>query len=306
MICELLHVGILHLESNLEFIYPTFFKDRKGVFAVSCDPCNQLEVKKKRWRLSRNLKIRDSAAALDFVDDLGFVAVVSDRVLPSFYDAVYQSDEVYLHRYNSERVERMWELTHSLASEKRVYYGKLLAKKNLLISMKLFPDILRLYPIPDYNELYWEGNLRKVGKDVINLLSSEGPRSTPEIQTLLGLHQKDEKRELQSVLVELQSQALICCTGTEMRGSAKWGSTVWDTMERWVPEEFRVRASHLSEMEARVHLVERFIYAAIQTSSATIRKYLGWPKKQVAETVDYLADSGIVEEKAGIVTHIST
>ena len=44
-----------------------------------------LHIKRIRWRLSKDIKIKDRSAALQFVDDLGFVTVVSDKVLPSFY-----------------------------------------------------------------------------------------------------------------------------------------------------------------------------------------------------------------------------
>lgn len=262
-----------------------------------------LQTKRKRWRLSKDLKIRERSTALKFIDDLGFVAVVSDKVLPSFYDAVFQSDEIYGHFFNSERVERMWNLTHYLASEKLTYYGKLIGKKNLLISMNLFPDVLQLHPIPDYNELYWAGDLRKMGKDVMDILSEEGRCSTPDMQTFLGL-QKDDKREFQSVLVELQSQALICCAGTEVKGGAKWGSTIWDTMERWVPEDTKVRAASIPEFEARIHIVERFVYAAVQTNFKTIKKYFGWSKKETEETIDHLVNSGVLSEKNGLLAHL--
>lgn len=261
-----------------------------------------LSIKRKRWKLSKDLKIKDTADALQFVDDLGFVAVVSDKVLPSFYDAVFQSDEIYVHRFNAERVERMWNLTHDLAAEKLIYYGKLIGKKNLLISMKLFPNVLLLYPVPDYNELYWAGNLRKMGKDVMDLLFKEGPCSTPEIQTMLGLG-KNEKRELQRVLVDLQRQALICCAGTEVKGRAKWGSTIWDAMERWIPEETKMRASSIPERKARIHLVDKFVYAAIQTNSNIIRKYFGWPQSQVAEVVNHLVEASILRDDKGVLTH---
>ncbi|HID93077.1 MAG TPA: hypothetical protein EYP60_03170 [bacterium (Candidatus Stahlbacteria)] len=65
------------------------------------------ELKRKRWRLSKELKIRTPEESLKFIEELGMVAVVSDKILPSFYDTIYVSSGDYRYRFDSERVERM-------------------------------------------------------------------------------------------------------------------------------------------------------------------------------------------------------
>jgi len=252
------------------------------------------EIKKKRWRLSEELKIKTPEESLQFINELGMVAVVSHKILPSFYDGIYVSSGDYRHRFDSERVERMWKLTHDLAAEKKIYYGRLLKGSNILIPMNLFPSFLRLRPIPAFPDVYWEGKLSRMGKEVMEVLLASGPLSTENIYSGLRLWKKEHRKRLQSALLELQAKMLICCAGTAIKGGTKWGSTVWAVLEKWLPESVRLKAEEIDEDEAMTNIIEKFVYAAILVNEKMIVRFFRWNKDKVKAIVQAMLDNNIL------------
>lgn len=252
------------------------------------------ELKRKRWRLSKELKIRTPEESLKFIEELGMVAVVSDKILPSFYDTIYVSSGDYRYRFDSERVERMWKLAHNLAAEKKIYYGRLLKRGNLLISMNLFSSFLRLYPIPNFPDFYWEGKLSRMGKEIMEALLANGPLSTERIYSDLRLWKKEHRKKLQSALVELQSKMLICCAGTVIKGKTRWGSTVWAVLEKWLPEHVRIKAEEIDEDEAMTNIIEKFVYAAILANEQMIARFFKWNTDRVKAIVKAMLDNNII------------
>jgi len=247
-------------------------------------------IKHKRWLLDRNAKIFGAEEAREFVERLGFVSTITNDQLPSLAKAIYTEDL----RVRFEADQRLWDFVHILVTKKWVYYGYMPGGHYALVSMKLLPDLLRLYPTPDYRILYNEGRLTKTAKAMMDLLNDHGPLMTHQIRDRLSALGQSDKRKLNQVLIELQRKSLICCSGRVAQPKCRWRFGLWSATDMWVPSKVKQKATMLSEEEAKHRLIEKYIYATARTTSKAIARFFNWSLSEVESIVSSMIDKELV------------
>lgn len=247
-------------------------------------------IERKRWLLDKNIKIFRVDEAREFVDRLGFVSALSNGLLPSLQRAIYTDD--LPSRFEVD--QRLWDFVHVLIDRKWAFYGRVLGGHNILISMKLLPSFIRVFPVPDYRSMHEQGMLSSMASSLMDLLIKHGPLMTHEIRDRLGVVSPAAKKKSARVLVELQRKRLICCAGKIAYSKYRWRFALWSATEQWLPEETKVRARILKSEEAVRKLIEKYIYAMTKTTARKISKFFGLPLGEVNRSVSSMIDKELV------------
>ena len=248
------------------------------------------KIKRKRWLLDSQAKIFRVEEAREFIERLGLVSPLTNEHLPSLAKAIYTEDL----RSRFEADQRLWDFVHILVTKKWVYYGRLLGDHNILLSVKLLPYYVRLYPTPDYHLLFQQKQLSNMAKSVMDLLQSKGPLMTHQIRSGLGVSSIPAKRRLTRALIELQRKSLLCCSGKVEQDSCRWRFGVWAPVEKWIPRKVRLKARMLSAEEAKRKLVEKYVYTTTRTTPKAIARFFNWPLVDTQRIVRAMIDRELV------------
>ena len=248
------------------------------------------KIRKKRWLLDRNIKIFRIEEAKEFIERLGVVAALTNEHLPSLAKAIYTEDL----KSRFEADQRLWDFVHILISKKWAYYGRILGGHNVLLSVKLLPYYIRVYPIPDYNLLFEQKLLSTMAKSIMDLLCSKGPLMTSQIRNELGISSSVDKRSLTRSLTELQRKSLLCCSGKIAQHKCRWRFGLWAPTDKWLPRKVKFKAGMLSDEEAKRKLVEKYVYATTRTTARLIGCFFNWPLVEVEHIVRWMIDRELV------------
>ena len=228
--------------------------------------------------------------AQHFAQRLGIVSVFSDKIVPSLATAIYTND--LPNQFEAD--QRVWDFAHSLMSEKKVYYGRLLKFRNTVISMKLLPCFVKINTIPDYKELYREGSLSKIAKSIMELLVKSEPLMTIQIKGRLRTYKKMHKKALENALKELQENFLICCSGKIAHCKCRWRFSLWTRTPKWIPDAVKSKAQQLSRKVAMRKIIEKFVYTTVLTSERTIARFFAWPLNEVKTVVKSMVEKELI------------
>lgn len=228
--------------------------------------------------------------AQHFAERLGIVSVFSDKMVPSLATAIYTNDLPNQFEAN----QRVWDFAHSLMSEKKIYYGRLLKPRNTLISMKLLPCFIKAYTIPDYRKLYRAGVLSKIAKSIMELLIESQPLMTIQIKERLRFFKKMHKKALENALKELQENFLICCSGKIAHCKCRWRFSLWAPTLKWIPDTVQSKAEQLNREVAMCRIIEKFVYTTVLTNERTIAQFFAWPLNEVRTVVKSMLKKGLI------------
>ncbi len=240
--------------------------------------------------LDRNAKIFRVEEAREFIDRLGFVAAFTNKHLPSLAKAIYADDL----KSQFETAQRLWDFVHILVSKKWAYYGRVLGDHNTLLSMKLLPYYVRLFPPPDHELLHEQKHLSDMANSVMDLLYSKGPLMTHQIREGLGIDSAAAKKRLTRSLIELQRKSLLCCSGKIARHNCRWRFGVWAPTAKWLPSKVKIKARMLGDEEAKRKLIEKYVYTTTRTTVGRIRRFFGWPFLDVERIIRSMIDRELV------------
>jgi hypothetical protein len=191
-----------------------------------------------------------------------------------------------------------WELKDVLPAQRRVYYGKLLKGRPLLVALDVFPAFYALVRgrqrARDYRAEYEAGHMSHTARRLMDALVREHPQYTRDLRAntfLLGPHRT---REFERAMAELQQGLWI--VKTEERYEPTF-SYRWDLLEAWLPEPV-ARGRRLSRERALEHLVARYAATAIFTRERLLRRLFGSAAAETARAVRRLVELGALVECA--------
>ncbi len=215
--------------------------------------------------------VRTKSAALRFVNAVGFcyAFTAGPGDLPALFDVLDT-------RSMARRWSWAWQWKDELASDRRLFYGRIVRRKPTLISLQYIPHFFALSgnvgEPDDYLQAYHEGRLGRLAKDVYEHLSEHGPCSTWSLRRQF-VSGRGRSGPLQRALVALQERCLIAKVGEAESGSF---SFIWDTFDRWMPQVIR-RAARLSADAAAAALLERYARTVGAIPEARAAALFEWP-----------------------------
>jgi hypothetical protein len=187
--------------------------------------------------------------------------------------------------HHDDGVGLTWRLKDDLPAARRVYYGKLLRGRPVLVALDLFPAFYALVRgrqrARDYLAEYAAGRLSLTAKRLMDALLREHPQYTRGLRANTFLLEPDRTREFERAMAELQQGLWV--VKTEERYEPTF-SYRWDLVEAWLPD-LVAEGRRLSRAAALDRLLERYVGGAGYASPARLARLLDVPAAEVAGSV---------------------
>lgn len=232
-------------------------------------------VERYRRRALVPYQIRTKRAALRFVEALGFCYAFTSGPghLPGLFDVIA-----------TRSVDRMWswawQWKDELATERRLFYGKVLRAKPTYIALAYLPQFFALSgnagEPDDYLQAYRQGRLSRLARDLYEYVRAHGRCSTWVLRKQFVLR-GDRGGAFHRALVDLQGKFLLAKVGELETGSF---SFIWDTFDRWMPQVVRA-AGRITASRAAAAVLDRYLQTVGAVSSGMVANLFDWPPKMV-------------------------
>jgi hypothetical protein len=246
-------------------------------------PLSHAQIRRYRHAVVGRHRVRTKAGALRFVNAVGFCYAFTSGPgeLPALFD-------VLATRSINQMWSWAWQWKDELASERRLFYGRLVRRKPTFISLEHIPHFFVLTgnvgEPDDYLQAYREGRLGMLAKDVFEYLRAHGPCSTWTLRRQF-ISGRARSGTLQRALVGLQEHCLIAKVGEVESGSF---SFIWDTFDRWMPQVIRA-AGRVTSDTAAATLLERYLRTVGAATERTAARLFEWPPALFARAVEAIS-----------------
>src|SRR5712692_326898 len=265
------------------------------------DPFALERRRQRRFRHAPALRVRDQRQARAFVNDVGFCSTFYcfPEGVACLWEAVAGRARPRWPRrsHHDAAIGLTWELKDTLPAKKRVYYGKLLKGRPLLVALDVFPAFYALVRgrqrARDYRAEYEAGHMTQTAKRLMDALAREHPQYTGDLRGntfMLGPH---HTREFERAMAELQQGLWI--VKTEERYEPTF-SYRWDLLEAWLPEPVAA-GRRLARERALQHLIARYLDGAVFTRERTLKRLFGLPAADIERAVRALVVRGALIER---------
>jgi hypothetical protein len=269
---------------------------------VSVDGVALERSRDRRFRRAPALRVRNARQALAFVEDVGFCSTFYcfPEGVPCLWEAVAGRARPRWPRrsHHDAAIGLTWQLKDTLPAARRVYYGKVLKGRPLLVALDVFPAFYALIRgrqrARDYRAEYEAGHLSQTARRLMDALVREHPQYTGDLRAntfLLGPHRT---HEFERAMAELQAGLWI--VKTEERYEPTF-SYRWDLLEAWLPEPV-ADGRRLARDRALEHLIGRYAGAAVFTRERALQRLLGLPAAEIGRAVRALVARGGLTERA--------
>jgi hypothetical protein len=244
--------------------------------------------------------VRSARAALAFVEDVGFCSTFYcfAEGVPCLWEAVVGRSRPRWprHSHHDDGVGLTWQLKDELPAARRVYYGKVLRARPMLVALDVFPAFYALgrgrQRARDYRAEYEAGRLSHTARRLMDALAREHPQYTRELRASAFMLEPAKTREFERAMAELQQGLWV--VKTEERYEPTF-SYRWDLLEAWLPDPV-AEGRRLSRPAALDRLVARYLDAAVFTTPRTLARLFAVAADEVAASVARLARRGVLAE----------
>jgi winged helix DNA-binding protein len=269
---------------------------------VTADSLHRLRDRKFR-RLGAH-RVQGERGALAFVREVGFCSTFYrfPEGVACLWEAVAgkANPRWPRHSHHDAGIDLTWGLKDTLPARKRVYYGKLLRGRPLLVSLELFPMFYALVRgrqrARDYRVEYEAGRLSHTARRIMDALLDEHPQYTRELRANVFMLEPSKTREFERAMAELQQGLWL--VKSEERYEPTF-SYRWDLLEAWLPDEV-AEGRRLSREAAVTGLIERYTRGAVFTTERQLARLFGLRPDEVARAVKTLARARTVQADCAI------
>ena len=252
----------------------------------------------RAFRRRPSLRVRSAATAQRFVDAVGFCSTFycfAEGVACLWEAVVGRARPRWPKRsHHDDGVGLTWRLKDDLPAARRVYYGRILKGRPMLVALDLFPAFYALargrQRARDYVTEYEAGRLSHTARRLMDALVREHPQYTRELRGNSFMLEASKTSEFERAMAELQQGLWV--VKTEERYEPTF-SYRWDLVEAWLPEAV-TEGRRLSRGAALDHLVERYLVAAVYTRPRLLAGLFGVPLAEIDAAVGRLAPRGAV------------
>ena len=244
--------------------------------------------------------MRSATAALAFVQAVGFCSTFYrfPEGVACLWEAVVGRPKPRWPRrsHHDDGVGLTWQLKDDLPAARRVYYGKLLRGRPLLVALDLFPAFYALVRgrqrARDYLVEYQAGRMSLTAKRLMDALVGEHPQYTRELRANTFLLEPSRTREFERAMAELQQGLWL--VKSEERYEPTF-SYRWELVEAWLPEAV-AEGRRLRRAAALDRLIARYVAGAVFASPRRLARLLGVPLTEVEASVSRLGRGGVLRE----------
>src|SRR3954471_5230571 len=233
------------------------------------------------YRWSADLKVKTKSEAVRFINDVGISLLFpgDNLPLPDLWSAINGHQRAIPKHHHDWALGKTWDWKDNIPTHKHAWYGKLIRGKPAFVALKDLPAVYALSDnygeLNDYLEAYADGLLSKEGKEIYEVLLSEGAMSTAQLRKATGMAGGgDNARRFERAITELQSSLKIVKSGISEDNRWKY-CYVYDLLLRWAPKVGE-EARAFNSRTAMRHLISRYLHSSIAAPPALFPRLFGW------------------------------
>jgi hypothetical protein len=258
------------------------------------------------FRTAPGLRITSRAAAVEFVQQRGFVYFwpITGIVLPSLWVAVAGDRPVA--DDHDDPGHATWGWKDSLLGQRQWYYAKVLRKRATMIAFEAAPYFYALTenygaPDEDYLTLYEQGRMPLETRTVYEVLLDRGPMDTVALRKAARMTSRESNTRFERALADLQADFKIVPVGVTEAGAWHY-SFAYNVVHRVYPDLIE-QARFIGELDARQKLTELYYRSVGAAPVREVVKLFGWRPADAQQAIDRLVKAGILQQGVEMVDH---
>jgi winged helix DNA-binding protein len=252
------------------------------------------------FRHGAGRRVRSADSALAFVQSVGVCSTFF-----SFPEGVACLWEAVVGRakprwpkrsHHDDGIGVTWQLKDDLPAARRVYYGKLLRGRPVLVALDLFPAFYALVRgrqrARDYRAEYEAGRLSQTAKRLMDAMVREHPQYTRELRANTFLLEPSRTREFERAMAELQQGLWVVKSEERYEPSFSYR---WELVEEWLPDHVAA-GRRLGRAAALDRLLARYAAGAVYTTAARLRRLFGVAMAELEASIARLGRAGTLHD----------
>ncbi len=257
----------------------------------------------KTFRTAPGTRLTSVEQAVDYVNERGYILFwpAKGLLMPSLWAAVAGDRPVADEHDDPGHVTWGWK--DGMLGKQRWYYGRVLRKKNTIISLDVLPYFYALSPnygdpAEDYLIDYEQGLLTAAAKNMYDALLARGPLDTISLRKLAGLTSQAANTEFNRALEELQSAFRILPVGVAEAGAWNY-AFIYQILPHHFPDLVDL-AHEITEAQARQKILSLYLASVGAVPFSEIRKmFSNQPQNWPVHVIE--RDLGKMEERGEII-----
>lgn len=273
---------------------------------LSQDQLNQYRA--QTFRTAPGLRLTSADQAVDFVNQRGYIFFwpIKNVMMPSLWAAVAGDRPVADAHDDPGHVS--WNWKDSLLGKRRWFYGRVLRKRNSMISLNILPYFYALSPNygnyeEDYLIDYEAGSLPLASRLIYEALLKDGPLDTITLRKKAGLTSRASDTEFNHALDNLQTTFRILPTGVADTGAWHY-AFIYDIVARHFPD-LTERAHPITEPDARQKLIQVYLESLGVAAFKDLQSFfctqpLSWDPKRLETDLQKMEGRGQLRQSVAI------
>lgn len=245
--------------------------------------------------LAPGQRLASADEAVDFVNrrSFAFFWPIKEVELPSLWVAAAGDRPVPEEHDDPGHVTWGWK--DSLLGQRRWYYGRVLKRRNAMISLAALPYFYVLSPNlgdpeNDYLEQYLQGTLTAESKAIYECLLTQGPLDTLALRKAAHLASTGSNGRFAKALDDLQMAFKVVPVGISQAGGWRY-AFIYDLTHRHFPDLIS-QAGALYESTARQHLAWLYLQSVGAVPAAQVGRLFGWKTSEAEACLKALLAAG--------------
>ncbi len=264
------------------------------------------ELERWRDRVHRRvprLAVTTKRRALNFIQDVGFCFVfkAENSELPCLWHAARGTRA--LPDNGRSRTDPgfafVWEMKDLLPAQREVFYGKLLLRRPMMVSLEYLPHFLALSGRTGERDEHVGASVRGAlstrARVIMDELIKHAPMSTQTLKQATLRRGSAGHSSFEQALMELQVKLYIAKANDDRRPH----SFAWTPVRGIYGRELR-KARRITPEDARRAILERYFRNQRVSTLATIRRLFHWSRQEIYQALGYLLRHGIIQSDVHI------
>ncbi len=251
------------------------------------------------YRTAPGLRLAAVEEAVGFVNQRGFIFFwpIKGFEFASLWAAVAGDRPVADEHDDPGHITWSWK--DGTLGLRRWYYGRVLRRRNAMISLELLPFFYALSPNlgdpeNDYLEQYLQGSITAEAKAIYEALLREGPLDTIALRKAARLSSSTSDSRFTKALDDLQMEFKVLPVGTAEVGAWRYAFT-YDLTHRHFPNLIE-QAGAIFESTARHKITDTFFETLGCAPKSQLSRLMGWSAETTEKTLKpFLQNSHLIE-----------
>lgn len=255
------------------------------------------DYRQKTFLTAASLRLRSQQEAVRFVNERGFILFWPSKgiTMPSLWNAVAGDRPVPDDHDDPAHISWSWK--DELLDKRVWYYGRVLHKRNTIISLETIPYFYALSPNygdpeAEINDQYYQGLIPMEAKSIFETLLDKGPLDSITLRHEAHLTGSNSNAPFTRALDMLQRDLRVLPIAVSDAGAWHY-AFVYDLTHRYHPE-LPEQSRFISENQARTHLLECFLRSVGAATQKQVRSLFGWTEEQSEKAIKKLQENEVI------------